>query len=115
MTSEKAKEYLRTSSIGYTISNLHDVFRVSNNDLDAVIDDVCTIAEIAFDAGAESERKIHEWHTENPTKDGLYLCKVEECGTNTYKVCEWRNKPLNKFDRNWQGPGYIVIEWKEIE
>lgn len=68
MTSEKAKEYLRTSSIGDTISNLHDVFRVNNNDLDVVIDDVCTIAEIAFDDGVESEKKKVEWHNlkENP-------------------------------------------------
>lgn len=59
---------MRTSSIGDTISNLHDVFRVNNNDLDVVIDDVCTIAEIAFDDGVESEKKKVEWHNlkENP-------------------------------------------------
>lgn len=51
MASEKAKDYFKNSSVGYSISNLHDVFRVNNNDLDAVIDDVITIVENAFDAG----------------------------------------------------------------
>lgn len=115
MASKEAKEYLMTSSIGYSISNLHDVFRVNNNDLNAVIDDVISFIEIAFDAGAESERKKHKWHTENPTKDGIYLCTVEEYGSITYKVCRWLNEPYLKYDRNWQGHGYTVIKWKEIE
>lgn len=55
----------------------------------------------------------NEWHTKNPTKDGLYLCKVEAINS-TYRVCEWRNEPINKYDRNWVGQGYRVIKWRYI-
>lgn len=61
------------------------------------------------------EKYCNEWHTENPTKDGVYLCTVEECGSITYKVCKWLNEPYLKYDRNWQDCGYTVIKWKEIE
>lgn len=122
---EKAEEYAKEKISdmkvkGFTlleIAHLSNGANIYNPKVEHLLND--KIKQAYLDGRAEGKPKWHDLRKDPqdlPIKNGSYLCRVDTIGSIiSYRVCEWRNEPLVKYGRNWQGFGYIVLEWKEIE